>query len=624
MATSTNSPTTTGSTNNFPLSSRSSILILLILSAAIYIGNAASPPLLDDADSTHALVVQEMLQRHDWVVMYMDGIRYLEKAPLHYWLVAVMYEITGQQNSFTTRFPLALAVIGLVLMAYFFGRRFFGERAGFYAGLTTCTSIGIFLFTRIMIPEAIFGLELTAAFLLFLLAWNKAINPTWGMWGFAALAGLAVITLGLIGVVFPVSIVVFFIIATRDWARWRDLKIFSCLLIFLAIALPWHLIAEHRCKGFLWSYIVNEHFKRALGTRYPPDYDSVPLGLWWTIHLIWFAPWSIFLPFAFREFPLPRTWGRTMTLANQARLFLFIWAALIMAFFSVESGSRMEYYGFGAWPAICILLALGLAHAEELASRWLPRLNAALAVVGIFVAAGLSYFVYQSLHIHSTGDIATLLKSQSTDLYRLSMAHFLDLTPAAFADLRLQATLAAAVGLFGFGGAWLFRARRKQLASTLTLACSMAVFFFAANSAYAVFSPKLSSKILADDIRPYLHENDQIVLYGDITYGSTIPYYLQRKVWIYNGLHGSNLEYGAAYPDAPKIFLDDSTFPALWNQSETVFLFVPGDFQSEAFKRLPTDDCYLFAESGEKYVFVNHRIKPGMKKLTDLEAQLRE
>ena len=145
---------------------RFSILLLLALSLGVYVATAAQPALLDDADASHALVSREMLQRGDWVVMYQDGIRYLEKAPLHYWMVAISYKLFGQ-GAFQTRLPLVLSVAGLVLMVYFFARRYFGETAAFYSGLVICTSVGTWLFTRVMVPEAIFALELTALFYLF-------------------------------------------------------------------------------------------------------------------------------------------------------------------------------------------------------------------------------------------------------------------------------------------------------------------------------------------------------------------------------------------------------------------------------------------------------------------------
>src|SRR4051794_3056853 len=145
---------------------RRSILILLAVSVAIYVGSAARPALLDDADGCHALAAREILQRHDWTVLHINGIRWLEKAPLHYWLGAIAYAVLGE-SAFTTRLAIALPLVALMLLLYEFGRRFFGERAGFYAGLVMGTSAGAFLFTRIMIPEALYALEFTAAFYFF-------------------------------------------------------------------------------------------------------------------------------------------------------------------------------------------------------------------------------------------------------------------------------------------------------------------------------------------------------------------------------------------------------------------------------------------------------------------------
>src|SRR5262249_23681801 len=150
----------------------------------------------------------------------------------------------------------------------------------------------------------------------------------------------------------------------------------------------------------------------------------------------WFFPWSIFISYVFREFPRPRTWGEAMQPAQQARLLLFIWAGLILFFFSLTSGSRMEYYSFGGWPAIAILLGLGIANAEELQRGWMSRLQAMLAIVGVAASVVLGYFVWKSWGISATEDISELLNRYSIESYHLSMSHIFDLTAQTFAALR--------------------------------------------------------------------------------------------------------------------------------------------------------------------------------------------
>jgi hypothetical protein len=596
------------------MSRRLSILLLLLISAVIYIGTATKPALLDDADAAHALVSREMLQRGDWVVMYENGIRYLEKAPLHYWMVAVSYKLFGQ-GAFQSRLPLSLSVIGLTLMIYFFARRFFGEREGFYSGLIMATSVGLYMFTRVMIPEAIFALELTACFYLFLRSWTGSLDTRIGYWGASVCIALAVLTLGLVGVVFPLGILFFFILFTRGWNRLRELRLFSSALIFLIIAVPWHLLAEHRSPGFFWSYFINEHFKRALGTRYPPDYEATPLLLWWALHLVWFFPWSIFIGYAIKQFPTLRSWGRNMEPGQQVRLLLFIWAGLILLFFSLTSGSRMEYYSFGAWPAIAILLGLGLARAEAAHSQWLSRAQAGLAFIGLLISACLGTLVWLSSQIH-TRDVASLIQYHSEDTYRLSMAHILDLTPQTFAIFRGPAIMAGIVFFVGFVLAWILRRRNKPFASTLTVALAMVVFYFAANWAFQRFSPRMSSRDLAAAITPYLRTQDQIVQYGDFNYGSSIAYYTFRHDLIWNGCTGTNLEYGSKYPDVPLTFIDNQQFAALWKGPNRIFLFVPEELQQQALSRLQPNATYLLAESGGKYIFVNQLLRPDLPSLS--------
>ncbi len=602
---------------------RAAAVFLVLLSGVIYIGTAGGAALLDDADSVHALVVREMLERHDYAVMFVNGIRYLVKPPLHYWLVAASYKILGQ-TEFSTRLPVVLAMIGLTLMAFEFGRRFFSERAGFYAALATATSAGMYMFTRIMIPEAIYALEFTAIFYLFLRAWTGSLDPRLGYWSVAALTGLAVLTRGLVGVVFPAAAIVGFIVLTGGWRRWRELRPFSGMLIFLVIAVPWHVIAQLRAPGgpghhgFLWSYFINEHVKRALGTRWPPDYDATPLPLWWAAHLAWFFPWSVFLGFAMKQLPSPRRWWKQMTVDEQGRLLLFIWAAVIMGFFSIVVGSRMEYYSFGCWPAFTILIGLGLARAEESRSKWLPRMQALLALIGVALAGVLTWAVWQASRIRSSGDISTLLKTHPTDFYRLSMGHLFDLTPQAFADLRTPALLAAACFFLTFTVAWLLGRKQRILASAVVLAVGMAMFVFAANLAFQVFEPQMSSRTLARAIMKYMTPQDRLAFYGEFDPEASVSFYTHRKALLVNGRY-NNLELGSYFPDAPPIFLTDADFPAFWHSSQRAFLVVPPEQREAAAQRLPKNDTWLLIENGGKAVYVNQPLTPGQPSLAQME-----
>ena len=137
-------------------------------------------------------------------------------------------------------------MVGLVLLTFEFARRFFGRRAGFYGALAVATSVGMFIFTRNMIPEAIYTLAFEGIFYLFLRSWTGSLDPRVGYWGAAALCAAAVLTRALIGLLFPACAIVAFISMTGGWHRWRELRLFSSAAIFLAIAAPWHILAGLR------------------------------------------------------------------------------------------------------------------------------------------------------------------------------------------------------------------------------------------------------------------------------------------------------------------------------------------------------------------------------------------
>ena len=597
-------------------------LCLLIFSAGLYIGTAGSPALDDDdVDAAHAMVSQEMLQRNDFVVPYMDGLRYLIRPPMHFWMVAASYKLLGE-SEFATRLPLSLAMVGMVLLTFEFGRRFFGQRAGLYGALAVATSLGMFIFTRIMIPEAIYALAFEGIFYLFLSSWTGSLDPRVGYWGASALCAIAVLTRALIGLLFPAAAIVVFITMARGWNRWRELRLFSSSAIFLAIAAPWHILAGLRSPGFFWAYFINEHINRALGTRIPHDYGAVPLWIWWSAHLVWLFPWSFFFPLALRKLPMsPRTWREPIAPGQHARLLLFVWAGVILLFFTIESGSRMEYYSFGAWPAISLLLGLGIANAEESDQTWLKPIHRVLAGLAVSLAAIAGYFLWVSMHVQVASDVSSHLVLRSPEQYLTSMAHLLDLTPQSVADLRIPLIISSASILIAFVTALVLRERGISWLPNFALALGMVGFVIAAHMAYGVLNPTLSSRSLAFEIRRHLRPDDQIALYGDIRVAPGIAFYSHRDVLLYDATE-SNLQFGSQYPDAPKRFFDDTDFSNLWKGSGRVFLVVPEEHKEEVRERLPGNSVWEFAETGGKTVYLNQPLETAQASLAFSEGRL--
>ena len=272
----------------------------------------STPALLDDADTVHAEAAREMVQRHDWITLYANGIRYLEKAPLMYWSVATSYTVFGV-NEWSTRFPLMLGVLGMILATYGLGRWGIRPRGRIRFRTGASHRSGPYLFTRFLIPDVPVALWLTLTYWLFLKSLEQTTPSRWVCWGLAAVCALNVLTKGLIGLIFPIAAIGLYLLLTGNLKHLFKLRLPSSALVFFAIAAPWHILAERanpaqgQVRGFLWFYFVNEHFLRFLNKRVPRDYDTVPLLIFWALLIVWLVPWSVFVPQGLLE--VPRRWS---------------------------------------------------------------------------------------------------------------------------------------------------------------------------------------------------------------------------------------------------------------------------------------------------------------------------
>lgn len=572
-------------------------LILLLIFAAVQFASIFTPPLLDDVDASHAEAAQHMAETGDLVTLYINGVRYLEKPPLPYWLMAAGYRIFGQ-NVFATHLPNILSVLGCAWICWLWGRRAWGRRAGYYAALAMLTSIGPFLFTRFSIPEALLS------FLLLLALWNfltglEDRRPVriYAMWAAVALAALAK---GLIAPGFFAAAAIPYLLLSGQWRRWRELRPVTGVLLFLAVAAPWHILAGlanpdqghpvgkipaiGNVHGFWYFYFLNEHVFRFLGTRYPHDYNRMPVLWYWLAHLVWLFPWSIFVPAVIAlAWKTRRSWlehlrregGKAMYLTGdkaerpdvtayvQGRKFrarstwlLGIYSAFVLLFFSIST--NQEYYTFPVWPALLMLIAAVLAETEMrrysvvvrgrsgerideeqiqrlvaaapegkplLSMGWLTGAQAVLAVCGFASAAALGWGLWTSRNLPFVPDIGTLLAHRDVGGYTLSMSHFFDLTGPSFAALRLPAVMAAITLMVGPLASWALRLRRRHLAATTALALTSAMFLVAAHIAFARFEPMLSSKQLADVILADGSPNDSLIVYHDQSDASSVLFY---------------------------------------------------------------------------------------------------
>ena len=596
-----------------PSSNLVPLFAIVMIWALIYVPGMFSPPLLDDTDARHAEAAREMLDRHDFVTMYVDGVRYLEKAPLPYWLNAASHAFLGI-NELAVRLPMSLASLALFLSVFFLGRDLAGANAGFFAAIVLATSIGPYLYTRFFIPDIMVCLWLTLTVHLFSRTLEGPPRRS-TCWLIGAVTALNVLTKGLIGVVFPALIFCGYLLLTGNLKHIRKLRLFSTATIFLAIAAPWHVLATLRNppqgegKGFFWFYFINEQVNRYLNTKIPRDYDKVPLLVFWGLILVWIFPWTPFLVQGFRL--VPRFWQRLRGHIDWSReeriaLLLLTWALTILVFFSFST--RQEYYALPAIPALALLTGIWLARedAAPIPSREHRHgmiCSQVLLATGILVSAIASFFAVKAPRPAANVDITDLLNS-NPDMYLLSLGHLFDLTSESMGLFRLPLALTGMAFFVGTVANWKLRGRGKAGVANLTLAAMMIVFLYAVHLALGTFYPTLGSKPLAVAINREFRAGDTVVIDGTHSSASSINFYLGKQIHMLNG-RTDNLWYGSLFPDCPAVFEDDSSFRKMWLGSGRVY-FVTFDKRGQEKLDGIGSPYFPIGKSGGKTVFSNH------------------
>ncbi len=583
-------------------------MIVVLIAAAIFLGCAFSPPhLMDDVDAVQAQIARNMLQSGDWVTARLNGIAYLEKSPMNYWMVAASFAVFGVHD-WAARLPLALMVVALCWVTLRFGKWAFGTDAGFHSGLVLSTSIGLFLFTRILIPDATLTLTIALAMWCFLRALEPEERKT-GLWALllAVFLGIGFLLKGLIAILFPAGAALVYMAVTRQlFSRdaWRRLHPFSGSIIVLAITVPWLILATLRnppsfdftlrsvpgqYHGFFWFYFINEHLLRFLNLRYPRDYNTVPRLWFWFLHVVWLFPWSFYFPAAVR------LGYRPVDRAGRTRLLALCWAGFVMTFFSFST--TQEYYSLPIYPALALLL--GSAMTPE--GVWIKRGTKALCVVAAALVLVIAAILWQVWTLPSPGDISAALV-QHPELYTLSLGHMGDLTLRSLAYLRLPLMLAGVAVLIGAIG--IYRYSRNQRRCFFVMAAMMIVFFHAARLAMTTFDPYLGSKPLADALTGAPPGK---LIEADAYYAfSSVFFYTNRQAVLWNGRR-DNLEYGSYAPGAPPVFIGDADLQTLWRSADRYYLLADHEDLPRIHELVGASSVYIVSESGGKYLLTNGR-----------------
>jgi 4-amino-4-deoxy-L-arabinose transferase-like glycosyltransferase len=543
---------------------RGSLYLLLAALCVLYFGLLGTMPLLDPDEGRYAEIPREMLATGDFVTPHLNGVVYLEKPPLFYWGTALGLALFGEGEFGARSFGAAASILG-VLLTFWMGVELADPRTGLYAATILATSFYYYVVGRLSTIDMTLGVLLVVAiFPAYLYLSGKRPQRRYLYLAYAG-AALAFLAKGLIGIVFPVAILLLWAILAKRLGEVPRLLSWVGIAIFLALALPWVVLVQRANPDFFQFFFIREHLQRyttRIHGRYQPFWfflPIVPAGL-----LLW-------LPFARKAYRAARR-NAAAFFSRDDRIFLLVWVGFVILFFSA-SDSKLITYMTPVYPPLAILFGRGLAlwvAGEEGGAPFRVPLFVALALGAALLFAPL---LAKGLIRETVGGGDWLLSA----------------APALLALLA-----------WGLVPLWVRRLGANRV--VLLSAAILGLFWMAINPPAAILiGGTRSGKSLAAEINARLRPGDVVAQNG--VYIQTIPFYTRQRTVVIG--EPDDLQFGMGrVPDRAEYFPDEAAFVRLWNSDRRVFcLFNRGEMDTIR-ERYPNH--LLLSRSRRGILVVNH------------------
>ena len=564
---------------------------------------------IDPDEGMYGTIAREMSQSGDWVTPRFDGVRYLNKPPLLFWLSALTYKIFGT-SEWGVRLWSALPAFGAALLVWGMGRVLYGAAGGYFSALVFCSSLGVFLYAHITLtdPLLIFSIALamTGAVLTMRRAYPEIVPEKLRKYSEAAgpllfylALAIGMLTKGLIAVLLPAAIVGAFALVARSKkllalvaGRYAALG----ALIFFLLVTPWHFLAARANPGFAQYYLLDNQLLRYInGGSLIEDDVSVTTPAFLALSLVWFLPWTFLLPAVLRH-ELARL--KRISSDEGMKLLPPLWAFVILLFFSLSS-SKLEHYSLPALPALALMT--GGWWAERLES---PPLFRRRRLFWIVAAAALVV----SAVVAARGGLLTAhelfnLMADVMGYYRALMAQGYDFPLQAKPIAGLFRMLAVALLLGISAVAVLLKFNRVRTAFHVLLATG-AVIFILLFRLVLLLEPYHSSKSIAEAVTAQAGPEDLILHEDPLEYSGGLAYYTGERIYIVNGRRGS-LEFGSRYPEAEETFIDGAGLAKLWEGERKVFLVTRLPPERSVARLLPKENIFMLGQFGARRLYSN-------------------
>lgn len=543
------------------------LLWLSVLIAIIYFLFLGSVPLLPPDEGRYAEIAREMLVSHQYAMPHLDGILYFEKPPLSYWINALLIHCLGA-SEWGVRSGVAIMGLSTCVATYFTAAKLFNRRTGLLSASVLSSSLLFFMMSHIVTTDMPLTFFLTMSLYAFLLAFCEGSTRKKAFWFTLAFtcSGLAMLTKGLIGIVFPSLIIGIWIFVTKQWQQVKLKYIVSWGLIISLINIPWLWFVQAKVPAFLHFHFIDQQIARYATTIAHREMSFVVYCL---VFLIGLFPWITWLPLAVYAAL------KTNANSNQSKAvtyYLLIWPTVIWLFFA-GSRSILIPYLLPIIPPLAILIA------EYFNEFWQEKLNKIQQNSMLMFSMA---FAFLGGAMYCILRYTDLLKIPPEESYRILI-------------IIMMAFLSAGIG---------FYARKHWRASSVFfLICmsSYGLFIYLWSSSY-LFTDK-SVKPLALQAKKYIEKvpSTLVVNYGN--YHQDLPYYLEQLVEIVDWKN--ELTFGFEHQLDVKLRLVEKDFFALQWQSKQPLLVLISKVDFSGLCKEGAGHCYIEGDLGNNLLIAN-------------------